>query len=61
MCESALASMYGDLSIHDKNGISGNQLFFLVIGRKIAKHFVNDLLYFIGLKIEGRCDPGNAW
>ena len=46
--------MYGDISIHDKSGILGNQLFFLVIGRKIAKRLVNDLLYFIGLKMEVR-------
>ena len=36
------------------SGILGNQLFFLVIGRKIAKRLVNDLLYFIGLKMEVR-------
>ena len=46
--------MYGDISIHYKSGILGNQLFFLVIGRKIAKRFINDLLYFIGLKMEVR-------
>ena len=54
MYESVRASMYGDISIHDKSGILGNQLFFLVIGRGVAKRFVNDLLYFIGLKMEVR-------
>ena len=53
--------MYGDISIHYKSGILGNQLFFLVIGRSVAKRFVNDLLYFIGPKMEVRFDPGNAW